>query len=68
MEVIHRGWGTEDATGMEDILRHAVYVVKFNFHSGDPGYVGAYFILTNDAPGEPFQLVRKNRSGQRVFI
>jgi hypothetical protein len=43
-----------------------VYAVKFNFHSGCPGYVGDYFILAGDMLGEPVQLIR--RDGRLVLL
>jgi hypothetical protein len=59
IEDIRQMWGAENATEMEAMLARTVYAVKFNFHSGGPGYVGDYFILAGDALGEPLQLIRK---------
>ena len=42
-------WGAENAAEMEEMLDTKVYAVKFNYHSGSPGYVGDYFILQGDA-------------------
>jgi hypothetical protein len=60
VEDIRQMWGAQDATEMETMLDTTVYAVKFEFHSGSPGYVGDYFILAGDALGEPIQLIRKN--------
>ena len=60
MEDIHQMWGAENAAEMEEMLETTVYAVKFNYHSGSPGYVGDYFILAGDALGEPIQLIRKD--------
>ncbi len=63
---IQQMWGAEDAAEMTDFLENHVYAVKFDFHSGGPGYVGEYFILAGDALGEPLQLIRKN--GKLAFL
>ena len=51
---------------MEDFLDTTVYAVKFDFHSGGPGYAGDYFILAGDMLGETVQLIR--RDGKLVLI
>jgi hypothetical protein len=61
IENIQQMWGAFDAAEMADTLENHVYAVKFNFHSGGPGYVGEYFILAGDALGEPVQLIRRDR-------
>ena len=68
IEVVRQSWGAEDAAEMEAMLDDTVYAVKFHFHSGTPGYVGDYFILAGDALGEPFQLIRKNGTGELMFL
>jgi len=60
IEVIQQMWGAVDAADMTDVLENHVYAVKFDFHSGGPGYVGEYFILAGDALGEPVQLIRRD--------
>ena len=60
-------WGAENSTEMEEILDTTVYAVKFNYHSGSPGYVGDYFILQGDAIGEALELVR-DKTGQIVIV
>ena len=63
---IREMWGAESVEEMKDTLKNHVYAVKFDFHSGAPGYVGEYFILAGDALGEPVQLIR--RDGMLVLI
>jgi spore coat polysaccharide biosynthesis protein SpsF (cytidylyltransferase family) len=63
---IQQMWGATNAAEMEEMLQTTVYAVKFNFHSGSPGYVGDYFILAGDALGEPIQLIRK--AGKLAFL
>jgi hypothetical protein len=36
------------------------YGVRFDSSSGSPGYIGHLYILSGDALGEPFTLIRKN--------
>jgi hypothetical protein len=53
LPVVRDSWGLEDETPQD--FRSMVYGVKFNFHSGCPGYVGDLYILqgdvlTGDAP------------------
>ncbi len=67
MEEIQKMWGAENAAEMEQMLDATVYAVKFNYHSGSPGYVGDYFILQGDALGEALELIR-NKAGQIVII
>lgn len=67
MEDIQQMWGAESAAEMEEMLDTQVYAVKFNYHSGSPGYVGDYFILQGDALGEALELIR-NKTGQIVII
>jgi len=66
IKAIQESWGAENAAEMEKMLDTTVYAVKFNYHSGSPGYVVDYFILQGDALGEPFELVR-DRDGKIVF-
>ena len=67
MEVIQQSWGAEDAAEMEEMLDTQVYAVKFNYHSGSPGYVGDYFILQGDSLGEALELIR-DKDGKIVII
>ena len=54
-------WGAESVEDMKDLFENHVYAVKFDFHSGGPGYVGDYFLLAGDMLGEPpVQLIRKD--------
>jgi hypothetical protein len=59
--------GAENSAEMEEMLGTQVYAVKFNYHSGNPGYLGDYFILQGDALGEAIELIR-NRAGQVVIF
>ena len=67
MEDIQQMWGADNAAEMQEMLETTVYAVKFNYHSGSPGYVGDYFILQGDALGEALELIR-NKDGQIVII
>jgi hypothetical protein len=67
MESVREMWGAETAAEMEEMLDKEVYAVKFNYHSGSPGYVGDYFILQGDALGEAIELVR-NTAGRIVIV
>lgn len=53
---------------MEEILSKS-FCVRFDFHSGGPGYVGDLFILYGDALVEepPVALVR-NKDDELVFL
>ncbi len=61
-------WGAESQTEMEEILSKS-FCVRFDFHSGGPGYVGDLFILYGDALVEepPVALVR-NKDDELVFL
>jgi hypothetical protein len=37
-----------------------VYGMRFDFVSASPGYVGDLYILSGDALGEPYTLIRRN--------
>jgi hypothetical protein len=67
IEDIQQMWGAENADEMAQMLDDTVYAVKFNYHSGSPGYVGDYFILQGDALGEALELVR-NKDGKIIII
>jgi hypothetical protein len=66
IEDIQQMWGAANAAEMEEMLDTTVYAVKFDYHSGSPGYVGDYFILQGDAIGEPLELIR-NKDGAIVL-
>lgn len=59
-------WGARNVEEMAEILRDA-YAVKFNYHSGGPGYVGDYFIIQGDAIGYALELIR-DKAGKVVLI
>jgi hypothetical protein len=64
---IRQSWGVEDDGKFADFAADNIYGVKFNFHSGAPGYVGDLYILQGDAlTGDaPFVLIR-DRSGKLI--
>lgn len=60
---VRESWGILDKEPEE--FADMVYGVKFNFHSGTPGYVGELYILQGDVlTGDaPFLLIRdRNKS------
>jgi len=67
LPIVRDSWGLEDETP-ED-FRNMVYGVKFNFHSGSPGYVGDLYILQGDVlTGDPpFILGRYDGELQPVY-
>lgn len=65
---IQQMWGAENAEEMIGILRTLVYAVKFNFHSGSPGYVGDLYILQGDAlTGDPPLVMTRDRERKLVW-
>jgi hypothetical protein len=64
---VRQSWGIEDGESFADFAATNIYAVKFNFHSGSPGYVGDLYILRGDAlTGDaPFVLIR-DRSGKLI--
>jgi hypothetical protein len=57
---IREAWGLADDDTPEDFADMA-YAVKFNYSSGMmPGYVGDLYIVSGDALGEPFSIIRNN--------
>ncbi len=60
LEEVREMWGAENPVEMEEILLRSAYAVRFNFHSGCPGYVGDLFVIHGDALVEepPVRLVR----------
>jgi hypothetical protein len=68
IERIREAWGLwKDATPEE--FTASVYGVKFNFHSGSPGYVGDLYILQGDAlTGRPPVMLKRDDSGKMVVI
>ena len=59
---VKEAWGIEDDLNPEDFAE-MVYGVKFNYHSGSPGYVGDLYILQGDvlSGDSPFLLVRDRK-------
>jgi hypothetical protein len=63
---ISESWGLSGNETPEEFA-DLVYGVKFDFvPTTGPGYVGDLFILSRDAIGEPFTLIR--RSGVLVVV
>ena len=67
IDAIRQSWGLEGSEKFADFAAGNIYGVKFNFHSGSPGYMGDLYILQGDAlTGDaPFVLIR-DRSGKLV--
>jgi hypothetical protein len=47
-DTIRESRGVEDGESFADFAADNIYGVKFNFHSGSPGYVGDLYILQGD--------------------
>jgi hypothetical protein len=56
---IRESWGLSGDESHQEFAEMA-YGVRFDFVSGSPGYVGDLHILSDDALGEPYTLIRKN--------
>ena len=55
---VREAWGLADDDTPEDFADMA-YAVKFNYSGGImPGYVGDLYIVSGDALGEPFSIIR----------
>jgi hypothetical protein len=68
IEDIQQMWGARNAGEMEETLDAMVYAVKFDFHSGSPGYVGDLYILQGDVlTGDPPIVLTRNGKGELVF-
>jgi hypothetical protein len=66
LAAVRDAWGLEDDA---DPLEFAslVYGAKFDFISGDPGYVGDIYVLQGDALAEvPPMVLRRDRGGQLI--
>jgi len=62
-------WGARNANEMADMLNDSVYAVKFDFHSGSPGYIGDLYILQGDAlTGDPPVTLKRDDGGQLAFV
>lgn len=62
---VKESWGLAGNETPEEFADSA-YGVKFDFASGGPGYVGEMYLLSGDALGEPFTLIRKE--GKLVVV
>lgn len=64
---IQQMWGARNAEEMASILRDDTFAVKFDFHSGAPGYVGDYFIIQGDQLGvQALELVRNEDGAIKI--
>ncbi len=63
---VRDAWGLQDET--PEAFAAMVYAVKFDFHSGSPGYVGDLYILQGDALTgyPPLVFIREN--GKLVLV
>ena len=62
---VHEAWGLEDETPEE--FADMVYGVKFRYSSGMmPGYAGDLYIVSGDALGEAFSLIRED--GKLILV
>ena len=60
---VREAWGLEDDATPSDFAG-TVYVAKFNFVSGSPGYFGDLYILQGDAlTGDPPMVLRRAADG-----
>jgi hypothetical protein len=67
IDAIRQSWGLEDAESFADFAADNIYGVKFDFHSGSPGYVGDLYILQGDAlTGDPPFVLIRDRSGKLI--
>ena len=59
MASIREAWGLEGETPEE--FADMAYGVKFHYSAGImPGHVGDLYIVSGDALGEPFSIIREN--------
>jgi hypothetical protein len=67
LDTIRQSWGLEDSEKFADFAADNIYGVKFDFHSGAPGYVGDVYILQGDAlTGDPPFLLTRDQSGKLI--
>jgi hypothetical protein len=65
---VRQSWGVEGGEKFTEFAADNIYGVKFNFHSGSPGYVGDLYILQGDAlTGDPPLVLIRNRSGKLII-
>ena len=68
IEAVRQSWGVEDAENFTEFANDNIYGVKFNFHSGSPGYVGDLYILQGDVlTGDPPFVLIRDQSGKLIF-
>jgi hypothetical protein len=68
IEAVRQSWGVEDDENFAEFANDNIYGVKFNFHSGSPGYVGDLYILQGDVlTGDPPFVLIRDRSGKLIF-
>jgi hypothetical protein len=59
---VREAWGLHLETAAE--FADMVYGVKFDFHSGGPGYCGPLFIIIGDGMEAPMMLTREGGKGR----
>src|SRR5579863_1148852 len=68
IDAIRQSWGTEEGERLADFAADNIYGVKFNFHSGSPGYVGDLYILQGDAlTGDAPIVLLRGKEGKLKF-
>ena len=68
IETVRQSWGVEARENFADFATDNIYGVKFDFHSGSPGYVGDLYILQGDAlTGDAPLVLLRDRSGKLVI-
>jgi hypothetical protein len=68
VDAVRQSWGVADGEKFADFAADNIYGVKFNFHSGSPGYVGDLYILQGDTlTGDPPFVLMRDLSGKLIF-
>jgi|HubBroStandDraft_2_1064218.scaffolds.fasta_scaffold189689_2 hypothetical protein len=64
VDTIRQSWGLEEDESFADFAADNIYGMKFNFHSGSPGYIGDLYILQDDTfTGDPPFVLTRDRYG-----
>ena len=59
MHAMQEMWAAENSEDMQEILTSSASMVRFDFHSGCPGYVGDLFLVQGDCVvDEPVRMVQ----------
>ena len=68
VQEVRDAWGIEEDT-TPDEFSPLVYVAKFKFVSGSPGYIGDLFILQGDALTDaPPMVLRRGNKGELIVL